>query len=344
MTHLKKINLLNFSTEKRKKLSSLSLFYQTFGMPIGDAPVVVVNHALTGNSNVSGIKGWWKDIIGEGKIIDTNYYTVIAFNIPGNGYDEDAKNVIANYTDYTIRDMAKIFWEGLFLLQIETVFSVIGGSLGGAIAWEMAVLFPDKVAHLIPIATDWKATDWVIANVYIQDQILNNSENPIADARLHAMLLYRTPQSINQKFQIKRNTSSTNYQIENWLENHGLKLKKRFQLAAYKLMNYLLKTNDITRDRNDFLIVANTITADLHIIAVTTDCFFIAEENKATYEQLQTCKVNVFYHEIISIHGHDAFLIEFKQLSLILKPIFNTSNHKKMQCQDLDSFLFRTQE
>ena len=76
---------------------------------------MVVNHSLTGNSNVSGPNGWWNGIVGENKPIDTNYFTVIVFNIPGNGYDNQTGNLIENYRDFTVRDIARIFWEGLFL-------------------------------------------------------------------------------------------------------------------------------------------------------------------------------------------------------------------------------------
>ena len=208
-------------------------------------------------------------------------------------------------------------------LGVADIFAVIGGSLGGSVAWEMNALQPNKIQNLIPIATDWKATDWVIANVLIQDQILNNSDNPIVDARLHAMLLYRTPQSINQRFQRSKTESENAFKIENWLLNHGSKLKNRFTVSAYKLMNHLLKTNDITRNRGDFLSVASQIKASIHIISVDTDYFFIADENRETHQQLKKVKENVFYHEIKSIHGHDAFLIEFNQLNEILAPIFN---------------------
>ena len=325
---LKKIDLFNFDLENGSRRPHIPLFYQTFGEPIGTAPVVLVNHALTGNSSVTGENGWWNDLIGADKIIDTNYFTVIAFNIPGNGYDENFGNLISNYQEFTLRDIARIFWEGLFYLKIKTIFSVIGGSLGGAVAWEMTVLQPDGVKNLIPIATDWKATDWVIANVLIQDQILNNSDDPIADARLHAMLLYRTPQSVNQRFQRNKYNNSSVFQIENWLINHGVKLKNRFRLSAYKLMNHLLKTNDITRGRKDFLTLTNQMQANVHIVAVDTDYFFTADENRETYQQMKLVKENVFYNEINSIHGHDAFLIESEQLVAILKPIFITQKQR----------------
>ena len=329
MKKLEKIDLFNFGLENGKQRAYIPLFYQIFGQPLHSAPIVIVNHALTGNSNITGENGWWNDLIGENKTIDTNYFTVIAFNIPGNGFDDNFGNLISSYKDFTIRDIARIFWEGLFFLNVNSVFALIGGSLGGAIAWEMTTLQPNKIENLIPIATDWKATDWVIANVLIQDQILNNSDDPIADARLHAMLLYRTPQSVNERFQREKFNENSIFQIENWLVNHGIKLKNRFRLSSYKLMNHLLKTNDITRERNNFQSVITSINANIHIVAVDTDYFFIADENRKDYQQAKLVKENVFYYEINSIHGHDAFLIEFNQLSQILEPIFNKQKQQK---------------
>jgi homoserine acetyltransferase len=81
---------------------------------------------------------------------------------------------------------------GLKALSVDQLFAVIGGSLGGGIAWEMAAINPKITKHLIPVASDWKSTDWIIANCLIQEQFLLNSSQPLHDARLHAMLCYRT--------------------------------------------------------------------------------------------------------------------------------------------------------
>lgn len=323
MKNIEKIDIFNFDLELGKHKPYIGLSYQIFGQPLGSSPIIVVNHALTGNSNIAGKDGWWDAIVGEDKSVDTNYFTIIAFNVPGNGYDNDETNLIDSYRDYTIRDIARIFWEGLFFLKVENIHAVIGTSLGGAIAWEMAVLQPDKIDNLIPIAADWKATDWVIANVLIQDQILKNSDDPLVDARLHATLLYRTPEYFNQRFQREKLDTLSALQIEYWLFDHGYKLKTRYRLAAYKLMNHLLKTNDITRNRKDFLSVASEIQSNIHLVTVDRDCLFIADETRKTYRELLNVKENVFYNQIQSIHGHDAFLIEFNQLSNILNPILN---------------------
>ncbi len=330
---LQNINIKNWHLENGKTIANISIFYQTFGQTLGTSPVVLVNHALTGNSNVIGETGWWNDIIGLNKTIDTDFFTILAINIPGNGFDGNPENLIKNYKNFTIRDIATIYWKTVFELNIQELFSVIGGSLGGAIAWEMAVLQPKKIENLIPIATDWKATDWMIANVLLQDSILNNSKNPIDDARIHAMLLYRTPQSINQRFNRKQ-TKNLTFEIENWLIYHGETLKNRFTLSAYKLMNHLLKTNDITRNRSYFETVLESIQSNIQIVSVDSDLFFTQDEDLKTYKILKKSKQNVFRHEIKSVHGHDAFLIEFEQLNFILNPIFNktkTLNHVNNQ-------------
>lgn len=298
----------------------VKLYYETFGPPLTTAPIVLVNHALTGNSTVSGPQGWWQSIVGSGKVIDTDFFTVVSFNIPGNGYENDSESLIDNYKDFTARDIADIFWQGLEALNVTHLFSIVGGSLGGGIAWEMAALRPDALDHLIPIATDWKATDWVVANVLVQEQILNNSDRPIQDARAHAMLLYRTPQSLGLRFDRERTGNA--FEVENWLFAHGDKLQNRFRLPAYKLMNHLLKTIDITRDRGDFIAVAARISAQITVIAIDSDQFYLADENRTDVANLLPFKKNISYNEVRSIHGHDAFLIEHAQLSQVLEQIF----------------------
>lgn len=320
------INIQNFTTENGALYRTLPLSFTFFGLPLHSAPVVLVNHALTGNSQVTGENGWWNDLIGEGKTIDTRKYTILSFNVPGNGIDSF---VIENYQDFTTRDVARIFLKGIETLKIEQLYAIIGGSVGGGIAWEMLALEPNITENLIPIATDWKSTDWMIANCFLQEQILNNSSKPIEDARIHAMLCYRSPESFKEKFQRTVNEDLSIFNIESWLLHHGEKLQKRYQLASYKLMNQLLKTIDITRNRADFETLMSKTNANIHIIGINSDLFFTPKENQETFQELKKFKENVFYSEINSIHGHDAFLIEYKQLDHLLADIFKAETIKK---------------
>ena len=324
MSRLKHIKISNFKTNSGKT-SELSLSYQTFGIDLGKAPIVLVIHALTGNSTVIGPNGWWNDLIGADKCIDTGTYTILAFNIPGNGFDTSANDLIDNYKDYNARDIAKIFALGIEELGIDSVFSVIGGSVGGGIAWELATLKPNLINNLIPIATDWKSTDWLIANCHIQDAILNNSKKPLEDARMHAMTLYRTPESFTEKFERSKRNSNL-FNVESWLNHHGKRLSDRFILSAYKMMNHILRTIDITEGRGNFIEVARQISSNIHIVTINSDLFFKPEENWSAFVDLKGVKNNVAIHEIKSIHGHDAFLIEFDQLERFLNPIFKVNS------------------
>lgn len=321
MSEIQYIEIPKYTTISGKTMP-INLSYQLFGCALHSAPVVLVNHALTGNSNVAGSKGWWNALIGPNKPIDTNHFTILAFNIPGNGYDGHTNHLIENYKDFVARDIAKLFLSAIEALGIHQLFAAIGGSLGGGIAWEMAALNPKITKHLIPVASDWKSTDWIIANCLIQEQFLVNSKRPIQDARMHAMLCYRTPESLKNRFQRSQNEEFNLFNIETWLIHHGDKLQKRFQLSAYKLMNHLLKTIDITTNRGSASEVLKTIEAEIHIIGIDSDLFFVSEENTSTLKLLHPNLTNVSYHEITSIHGHDAFLIEYEQLNAIIKEIF----------------------
>ena len=315
------ISITDFTTETGFN-SDFDLTYQLFGQPLFSAPIVMVSHALTGNSEVAGKNGWWSGIIGDGKLIDTNKYTVLSFDIPGNGYDKNPDKLIKNYKDFKPRDIAKIFGLGLEFLKIDKLHSVIGPSLGGGIAWEMAVLFPDLMMHLIPLGSDWKTSDWIIAHNLTQEQILNNSSKPMHDARLMAMLFYRTAVSFKHRFNRSMNEELGIFNSESWLLHHGKRIQERFDLESYQLMNQLLTYIDITRNRGDFKEVAKNIKAKITQVVIDTDIFFVPEENVETAKMLDELGTENELKEINSIYGHDGFLIEFDQLEVLLKDIF----------------------
>ncbi|CAA7194212.1 alpha/beta fold hydrolase [Chryseobacterium potabilaquae] len=309
-TELNYINFLYKTHSKREVAISLS--YQLFGQDLFSAPIILINHALTGNSNVAGEKGWWKQLVGENKIIDINTYTVLCFNIIGNGYDDF---LIDEYEDFTCEDIANIFLKGLSVLNINSLHALIGGSLGGGIAWEMVAKNPTLTKLFIPIACDFKTHDWLHAQCLVQKFLLNQNDEPLQKARIHAMLCYRTPESLNVRFQNKYNEEQQCLESEDWLRYHGNALHKRYHLEAYKLMNHLLM--NINTDEK----MIKKIEAQIHLISVDSDLFFPACEIRMCYEMLKRENRDVFYHEIKSIHGHDAFLMEYEQLNTIIKNI-----------------------
>lgn len=309
-TELNYINL-TYQTYSQKEYH-IPLSYQLFGKDLFTAPIILINHALTGNSNVSGDKGWWKQLVGENQIIDTDQYTVLCFNIPGNGYDDF---LIEDYEDFTSSDIAAIFLKGLEALHIKNLYAIIGGSLGGGIGWEMLARQPDLAEIFIPIACDYRTHDWLHAQCLVQKFLLNDKEEPLQKARIHAMLCYRTPQSLNDRFQNQYNQDKQRLESEDWLVYHGNALNERFSLKAYKLMNHLLMNINAAEE------ALENIQARMHMISVDTDLFFPASEIRMCFENLKEKSKDVSYHEIQSIHGHDAFLMEYQQLNNIIKNI-----------------------
>ncbi len=300
------------------KVQSFEMNFQIFGRPLHQAPIILVNHALTGNSNVAGENGWWKDLIGKGKGIDLDKYTIIAINIPGNGFQNSA--LVENYQDLNTKIIAELYWKTLEALKITHLFAIIGGSLGGSIAWEMAFQKPNSIENLIPIACSIKSSDWLIGNVKVQEQILLNSTQPIEDARMHAMLLYRTPASLQEKFQNKRKENQ--YLIENWLEYHGKTLNDRFNHSSYLLMNHLLRTIGAELNQEKIIEFSKNTSSSILSIAIDTDYMFTRDEQYKVYQTIKKHNEDTDYQEIKSIHGHDAFLIEYQQLTQLINPIF----------------------
>ena len=166
MSKLKKLNIVNYISENETTFN-IELTYEIFGKPIGEAPIVLVNHALTGNSRITGLGGWWSSIIGNDKLIDTADFTVIAFNFPGNGYDGF---LIRNYEDLILRDVAKIFIIGLKKLNIKKLFAVIGGSIGGGLVWEMAAISPNLAENYIPYS--WSPASTALKGLILSFRVL----------------------------------------------------------------------------------------------------------------------------------------------------------------------------
>jgi homoserine O-acetyltransferase len=316
---LKHILLENFETVSGSKIKKIQISYQVFGKELGSAPVILVNHALTGNSLVSGINGWWSEIIGLEKPIDTSKYSVLCFNIPGNGFNEN--NFDFNL-DLNLGDIALLFIKAIDQLKIAKLHAIIGGSIGGCLTWEMIALKNDLASIIIPVAADWKATDWLIANTFLQDRILKNSRDPVIDARIHAMTFYRSPKSLNTRFTRTKNLDKNIYNVESWLIHHGEKLRQRFSLKSYLFMNKLLSSTDITRDGESFINKISKIKSSIHLISVDSDIFFLPNEDHETYLIAKKNNLDITNHIIKSIHGHDAFLIETKQISDIFTKIF----------------------
>ena len=298
---------------------SLKLSYQVFGLNVNEGPVVIVNHSLTGDSNISGNSGWWNELVGPNKMINTNNYCVISINIPGNIQDKGSFNFENNWI---LNDVARLFIDLLKNLKIKKIHSIIGGSIGGGLVWEMGLIAPDYVENLIPIAADYKVSDWLISNTYLQNLILKNSKNPVFDARVNAMISYRNAKSLNKRFKLEFDDSKKRKVIE-WLDYHGKKLSKNISVESYIHMNNLLSSIGKTKKRReDFKKLIEKTKCSIHLVGIDSDLLFPDFEIQKTYDLFSGFKKDIFYHQIKSDHGHDAFLIEFKKIESKLNYIF----------------------
>jgi len=323
---LRFITLREFMTDSGEKLEEVTLTYQFFGKEPAKGPVVLVIHALTGNSTLTGPDGWFNGLCGDGKLIDTRIYSVLAFDIPGNGYSGKPESVLREHDLFTARDVAGLFGRAIKQLGIDRTFAATGAPLGGGIAWEMACLYPELIENLIPIACDWKATDWIIANNRVQQQILANSSKPLQDVRMFSMLFFRTQRSFVKKFNRSMNDDQGIYNVESWLLHHGRKLEGRFLLQSYKTMIHLLNTVDVSKGRSDFAGAVKGLRSRVTLMGIEGDLLFPPETIREAVPALKAAGVDATYLEIRTSHGHDAFLIEFDQMSNLLSDIF--SDHR----------------
>lgn len=314
---MSKLIISNFTTYRGEQ-HTVELSYSCVGPE--DAPVVLVCHALTGNSDVVGPNGWWARLIGPGEAIDSRCYRILAFDIPGNGYGGTPE--LDDPETFDLRDVARLFILGLERLGISHLYALLGASMGGAIAWQIAALRPHLAEHLFPVCTDYCASDWLLAQTLVQENILRSSPTPLHDARIHAMLTYRTPESIIARFGRRKVDGSNDcYASIDWLDYHGRALEERFLLSAYRVMTFLTRTIQVAESVEEL----RAITAEIHIVSVDSDLLFPHFRAKKTVLRLRAQGQSATFHTIHSIHGHDAFLMEYTQLSRIIAPYFSES-------------------
>lgn len=312
---LRRLEVKSFTTYRGEELRDFPLTYQVAGSALGTAPIVLVCHALTGNSSVAGETGWWGDLIGEGRAIDTRHYTILAFDIPGNGYGTPP---LDDPELLSLEDVAKLWLLGLDHLGVTRLDSIIGASLGGALTWQLAFLRPELAERIFPIATDFRASDWLLAQTRVQELLLAHSPTPIHDARIHAMLTYRTPLSLIRRFGGRRTDDGREYKVLDWLDYHGRTLEGRFSEGAYRTMTFLTGNIRVAESASELA----RIRSEIHLVMIDSDLLFplfVAEETAA---QLREAGKRCSLELIRSEHGHDAFLMEYDQLVRIISPYF----------------------
>ena len=315
---MEKLLIGTYQSESGKIFTDIIIDYHLFGNLNNSNKTILINHALTGNSQLTGENGWWNEIVAKNAVIDINDYNIIIFNFLGNSSSED--NICREeFFNLTLSDIAKIFILALEKLNIHRLYANIGVSIGAMLSWQIAMLKPKFSELLIPIAGHTESTDWIIAFNYIQKRVFEESDSSIEIARMIAMLSYRGSESFSQKFQKSYNKNRKIYEVESYLKYQGEKLRKRFNSDSYQLMLHYMNEAHITRDLEN-------IESKIIQINIQSDLLYPPNLNEETKKYLDKKGVKSELYTIQSVHGHDSFLIEFEQMKNIFKKCFKKRN------------------
>ncbi|RAI91353.1 homoserine O-acetyltransferase family protein [Algoriphagus yeomjeoni] len=326
--------------ESGEILSEIEIAYTTYGQLNSDkSNVIWVIHALTGDSKASE---WWNGLIGEDKFYDPEDYFIICANLLGSCYgstqplSENPTTREPYYYDFpqmTSRDLAVGLERLRVHLRLDQIHTLIGGSLGGQVGLEWAYTLENKLKNAIILASTGKTTPWVIGFNETQRMAIEsdctwgeNTESAgrkgLETARAIAMLTYRHPKDLLRK-QSDSDDKLDNYRAASYLRYQGQKLSKRFNALSYWTLSKTMDSHDLGRNRGGLDAALGKIEANVLAIGVDSDLLFLPEESQYISQKVKKGT----YKEITSTAGHDAFLIEFEQLSYILKSFYLQQMH-----------------
>jgi homoserine O-acetyltransferase/O-succinyltransferase len=323
--------------ESGKILEEFSLAYTTYGNLNSDGSNVIwVIHALTGDSNAAD---WWSGIVGEKAIYNFSNHFIICANLIGSCYgstnplSENPKTGLSYFYDFpliTTRDLAASLEMLREHLKIDSIHTIIGGSLGGQVALEWAYLLGDKLQHAVTVASTAKTSPWVIGFNEAQrmaiasDSTWGKPQNDAGSkgleaARGMAMLSYRNPQDLNAKQQ-ESTEKLDGFLAASYLRYQGSKLTKRFNAFSYWTLTKAMDSHDLGRGRGGVEMALKSIHAQVFAVGVNSDLLFLAEEGRFLSQAVPSGS----YGEIVSTAGHDAFLIEFTQLTSLIEEFYQS--------------------
>jgi homoserine O-acetyltransferase len=324
-----------FELESGKVLSELEISYSTMGkINTNQSNVIWICHALTANSDPTA---WWSALVGDGKFYNPEQYFIICANSIGSCYGSsgpltlktDGTPYYRDFPQLTIRDIAQAHEILREHLNITTIHTCIGGSLGGQQAMEWAIAKPNIIQSLILMCTNAIHSPWGIAFnetqrlALLADKTFNSNTpdagaNGLVAARAIAMLSYRNYDTYGITQTRNADDSLDNYPASSYQKYQGEKLQKRFNAHSYWLLTKAMDSHNVGRGKNTVEEALQLITAKTLVIGITSDLLFPVSEQRFLAEHINDAK----YLEIKSLYGHDGFLIEAESIRVALSDFY----------------------
>ena len=310
-------------------LPELTVAYRHDGPAPGEAPQVLVIHALTGSADAAG--DWWEPLIGEGRALDTRQVGVLCANLLGGRYGTTGPTSLhprtgrpygAAFPSVSVVDQAEAHWALLDTLGIEQLALTVGGSLGGMVALEVALARPESVRHVAPIAAPATIGPMSIAWNHLQLQLIEHlGLGGLSLARQLAMTTYRSETDFAERFGGSLEADGRP-SIVSYLDYQGEKLIDRFDPATYRVLVGAMDGHDIGRGRGGVRAALRRLAeggAALTGIGIQDDILYGPRQVRALVDGAAEVGVRATYREISSTKGHDAFLVEWAQLADLLR-------------------------
>lgn len=280
--------------------------------------LVLIFHALTGSADAVG--DWWRGVVGEGEghAIDTRRHAVLCANLLGSCYGTTGawEEERRPFPRVTTRDMARLTQLLVESLGVARPSLVVGGSLGGMVAMEYAASFPDMLGQAVVLAAPAAHTSSAIGWNHIQRRAIaatGADGDGMEIARMIAMMTYRTGAELADRFG-RTTHADGGFQVERYLSHHGRKLRGRFDTHSYLTLLDAMDSHDVGRGRGGVEAALTPLRGRITGVGIPGDLLYSAEEVRAWVEA-----VGGSYREVVSSHGHDAFLLEGPQVGGILR-------------------------
>lgn len=342
-----------FVLESGETLDEVTTCYEMYGQlnESGDN-VILIQHGLTGSSHAAGrfkpdspYAGYWDQIIGSGRALDTDKYCIIAPNALGGCRGTTGPSSInprtgqpygSRFPTITIRDMVRAQKPLLDHLGVRRLRLVIGASMGGMQAYEWAVTFPDIVDAICPVGASPRQSAMAIAfNHCMRRAIFTDPgwmggdyygtpgpRQGLAVARMIGHITYLCEQLFEEKFDrealcpypLPEPANYVRFTVEEYLDEEGRKLVHRFDANSYVCVSRAIDLHDISRGFGSMEEAYRRIRAKCLLIGIRSDFLFPPESIRKTCEELQAAGVDARYWEMDSDYGHDAFLEEQTKL------------------------------